>query len=115
MTAPDSGEGSPLHYDAETGEYSLRFQDGTVVRNAKCPACGGQGSPVEKSLKLCECGIVQRWQREHPERIGRTKDGLFMLLEFGRSTDPKRYQFALWFCPSCGGRIDDGIKSPFEV
>jgi hypothetical protein len=101
-------EASPLRFDEALGRFSLQITPDMVIEDAKCLMCGGQDL-VANDLQTCECGSVQRWSAVGHIPVHKDPhNGLYML--GGRHTrDGKTIEYAMWYCPVCGGRVNDGV------
>ena len=100
--------------------YDLKISDEFIIRDAKCLFCGGNELRIDEKgpPPVCMCGKVESHLNtevispdakksifpRRPKGFHRRPDGLFML-------NVGRLDFAVWFCPFCGGRMKDGLKA----
>jgi hypothetical protein len=56
---------------------------------------------------MCDCGTVEKWAADDTMPVYR-QDKLFVF----RMGTEAQVDFALWFCPACGGRVHDEIEMP---
>ena len=107
-------EGSPIRYDTKRGRYRIEISDNIVVDDAKCPLCGGQGVAVPDP-RMCDCGSVESWNNAEGTTVHMPEhSGLYMLRGRQRS-DGTTIDYAIWYCPVCGGRVNDGVAPGHEV
>ena len=100
-------------YDNGSQQLSLRLSDNALIRNAKCIFCGGQRLGVQTGLdianpRMCACGTVEGWVANEEPHVARDGNGAFSF-KF-RSKDATT-AFPIYFCPACGGRMNDGHKA----
>jgi len=98
-------EGSPIVYDAENRRYRLEVMPGIVVDDAKCIMCGGQGIGIRD--RMCNCGSVQQWAASEDSPVYKDQGNGLFTLRWHERPDGKTPHYAIWYCPVCGGRIND--------
>jgi len=98
-------EGSPITHDAGTGKYRLEASPDIVVEDMRCLMCGGQGIGVRD--RMCACGTVERWAAMEDSPVYRNEHNGLLMLKGRERSDGLTPHYAIWYCPVCGGRMDE--------
>jgi hypothetical protein len=93
------------------GELSFVPAPSFEVRHPVCFFCGAQRQGKDWGLwvpkpRMCVCGAVEKWKAMPGSFVEKRGDGAYTIPAF-------RSRGAMWFCPACGGRLNDGVD-PFD-